>query len=140
MASTNLGSVQRAADLIRAYITETPVLSSASISQEIGDDIKVFMKCECFQRTGSFKFRGALNAILSYEIENGPIKSVVTHSSGNHGKALALAARARGIVAHVVMPEDAPQVKKDAVRDAGGKVVLVPNNYEARKRAAKQVL
>ncbi|MBJ95430.1 MAG: serine dehydratase [Rickettsiales bacterium] len=98
-----------------------------------------FFKCELFQKAGSFKVRGALNAILSLDdtiARNG----VVTHSSGNFAQALALGARLRGIPAHIVMPSSAPAVKQRAVAEYGGQIRLCEPTLEARERTAAQLV
>jgi threonine dehydratase len=98
----------------------------------------LFFKCENLQRMGAFKFRGAVNAVFSLE-EAEACRGVVTHSSGNHAQALALAARIRGIEACIVMPRDAPRVKVEAVRGYGAKIVFCGNAPEDRERALKEV-
>lgn len=94
---------------IRKFIHRTPVLSSTNINAELGASF--YFKCENFQKVGAFKFRGASNAILSL---SGPDagKGVGTHSSGNHAAAVSLAARRKGIDAQIVMPKNAPEIKK----------------------------
>src|SRR5690606_32759088 len=95
--------------------------------------------CENFQRVGAFKFRGACNAVFSLSDEEAS-RGVVTHSSGNHAQALALAARMRGIPAYIVMPENAPAVKQAAVRGYGGDVTLCAATLEAREATAAAIL
>ncbi len=115
---------------IKAHIHNTPVLSSSYLNQLTGCDI-VF-KCENFQKMGAFKMRGATNAILNIKTsqrQNG----VVTHSSGNFAQAVALAAKNQGIPAYIVMPSNAPSVKKQAVQDYGGQVSLCEPTIEARE-------
>jgi threonine dehydratase len=121
---------------IKPYIHKTPVLTSRLIDEIVG--AKVFFKCENFQRMGSFKMRGATNAILQLseeELERG----VVAHSSGNFAQAVALAAREVGTKATIVMPANAPEVKKAAVRDYGGLIVECESTAEAREREANRV-
>ncbi|MCP4304232.1 MAG: threonine/serine dehydratase [bacterium] len=113
--------VRTAADRIAPYTHRTPVATSATLRKETDADI--FFKCENLQKVGAFKARGALNAVLSLSDEAAD-RGVVTHSSGNHGAALAYAAGIRGIPCTVVMPEDAPQVKIDAVRGYGANIEL----------------
>ena len=96
---------------IQPYIHQTPVLTSRLIN-EIAD-CSIFFKCENFQKMGAFKMRGAINAILQLS-EKDKQKGVVTHSSGNFAQALSLAAKSIGIPAYIVMPSNAPQVKKNA--------------------------
>ena len=113
--------VVEAAARVRPYAHLTPVLQSTSINRMSG--ASVFFKCENFQKIGAFKFRGAVNAIFSLPDE-AVARGVATHSSGNHGAALSLAASLRGITATVVMPDDANVTKRAAVEGYGGKVIL----------------
>jgi len=129
-------AVRAAAERIAPWIRRTPVLGAAALDAAAGG--RLFFKCEPFQRTGSFKFRGASNAVLSLPEEEAR-RGVVTHSSGNHGAALALAARERGIPAWVVMPEGAPAVKRAAVEGYGGRVVFCAPTPEARIEGAARV-
>ena len=114
--ATNLASIRAAQRRIEPFIHRTPVLTSATLDAVSGR--RLWFKCELFQKTGSFKFRGATNAVRMLE-EQAAAKGVVTHSSGNHAQALALAARMRGIPAHVVMPSNSAEIKKAAVRGYG---------------------
>lgn len=128
--------IQKAHDRIRPYIHCTPVLSSQSINQIVGAHL--FFKCENLQKVGAFKFRGACNSVFSLtpeEAKNG----VCTHSSGNHAAALALAARMRGIPAYIVMPENAPEVKKIAVAGYGAQITYCTPTLEARESTLKIV-
>ncbi|WP_240500250.1 pyridoxal-phosphate dependent enzyme [Halioglobus japonicus] len=100
---------------------------------------EVFFKCEHLQRVGAFKARGALNAVLSLSDEEAA-RGVATHSSGNHGAALAMAASQRGIPAHIVMPSNAPQVKKDAVAAYGGLIIECEPTQQARAAGLELVL
>lgn len=111
--------VLAAAARISPYVHRTPVATSATLQQET--DAEVFFKCENLQKVGAFKARGALNAVLSMD-SAAASRGVVTHSSGNHGAALAYAASIRNIPCTVVMPEDAPGVKVDAVRGYGATI------------------
>lgn len=117
-ALVDLCQIRAAADRIRGRVIHTPLLEA---SWQLG----LWLKPECLQHTGAFKIRGALNAVaqLSPKARAG---GVVTHSSGNHGRALARAAREAGVTAVVVMPEDSPSVKVEASRREGAEVVLVP--------------
>ena len=112
--------VQAAAQRIAPFAHRTPVVQNATLDRLAG--AQLFFKCENLQKIGAFKFRGACNAVLQLDNEQAP-KGVVTHSSGNHAQALALAARLREIPAWVVMPKNAPQVKKDAVQGYGATIV-----------------
>lgn len=97
------------------------------------------MKCEQFQKVGAFKFRGASNAVLSLS-DDEALKGVVTHSSGNHAQALALAAKMRGIPSYIVMPKGSPSVKLNAVKDSyNGNVILCENNILAREQECDRV-
>src|SRR5206468_4990361 len=99
---------------------------------------KLFFKCENFQRVGAFKARGACNAVFSLTDEEAR-RGVVTHSSGNHGAALAYAAKRRGIPAFVVMPENAPKVKQENVRRFGATILFCAPSVAARETACKDV-
>lgn len=112
--------VETAARRIAPFVHRTPVVTSTTLDAELG--AKVFLKAENLQRTGSFKARGATNAVWSLTREE-VRRGVVTHSSGNHGQALAYASATRGIACRVVMPDDAPQVKRAAVEGYGAQVI-----------------
>ncbi|HZJ47685.1 MAG TPA: threonine/serine dehydratase [Acidimicrobiia bacterium] len=117
--------VQAAARRIEPFVHRTPVMTSATLDRTVG--ARVFFKCENLQKVGAFKARGAVNAVLSLD-DDTAARGVVTHSSGNHGQALAYAASIRGIPCAVVMPDTAPQVKVDAVRGYGADVVFCPQS------------
>ncbi|WP_111685326.1 pyridoxal-phosphate dependent enzyme [Winogradskyella tangerina] len=121
---------------IKPFIHKTPVLSSSLINAMIGADL-VF-KCENFQKMGAFKMRGAANAILSLSEEDRQ-KGVVTHSSGNFAQAVSLAAKSLGVKAYIVMPENAPQVKKDAVRTYEGEIIECKSTPQARASTAEKI-
>jgi len=121
---------------IAPRIHRTPVLTSRSLDAIAG--AKLFFKCENFQKTGSFKIRGASNAILSLTEEEAS-RGIVTPSSGNHGAAVACAAAWRGVPAFIVMPKNAPRVKCDAVESYGGKITFCEPTITARKEAAARV-
>ncbi len=123
--------------LIAPYVHHTPVLSSQGINRFTSADI--CFKCENFQKVGAFKFRGACNAVFSLAEEDAR-KGVATHSSGNHAAALALAARMRGIPAFIVMPENAPEVKKKAVAAYGGIITFCEPTLQARESTLARVL
>ncbi|PIE25464.1 MAG: serine dehydratase [Planctomycetota bacterium] len=122
--------VLAAAKRIEGLAHRTPVLRSRSLDELAG--MQIYCKCENFQRVGAFKFRGASNAVAMLP-KALAAKGVVTHSSGNHAQALALAARTRGIPAYIVMPENAPAVKREAVLAYGGKVTLCAPSLAARE-------
>ncbi len=129
--------IEQAAARIRDVAHRTPVLSSRTLSGMSGADL--FFKCENLQRVGAFKFRGASNAVLSLGEEEAA-RGVATHSSGNHAQALALAARLRGIPAHIVMPENAPAVKQRAVRGYGAEITFCAPTLEARESTLAEVI
>ncbi len=125
-----LSDIQQARERIKPYAHRTPVLTNESLNQQV--DAQVYLKCENLQKVGAFKFRGACNAVYSLTDEEA-VHGVVTHSSGNHAQALALAAKMRGIPAYIVMPSNAPQVKKDAVADYGGQITFCEPTLAARE-------
>jgi threonine dehydratase len=100
---------------------------------------QIFLKCENLQRVGAFKFRGASNAVFSLTDEEAA-RGVCTHSSGNHAQALALAARLRGVPAYIVMPNNAPAVKKQAVAGYGGQITFCEPTLEARETTLARVV
>ncbi len=122
---------------ITPFIHHTPLYSSESINAIVGGEL--FFKCENFQKVGAFKFRGACNAVFSLS-EGEASRGVATHSSGNHAAALALAARMRGIPAHIVMPRTAPEIKKKAVAGYGGIITWCEPTLEARESALADVV
>ena len=126
---TTLDDVRAAARRLEAVANRTPVLSSRTLDLAVGGSI--FCKAECFQRTGSFKFRGAYNAIASLA-EGDRRRGVATYSSGNHAQAVALAAALHGIPATILMPEDAPASKLAATRGYGAEVVTYDRYSEER--------
>lgn len=133
----DLQDIRSAHQRIRPYIHKTPVLTSTALNRMVG--ARLFFKCENFQKTGAFKFRGACNAIFSLSNEE-VSRGVVTHSSGNHAGALALAARKRGISARIVMPSDAPAVKIAAVKSYGGVITFCEPTPTSRENAAEQII
>ncbi len=122
---------------ILAFIHETPILTSSSINREL--DRSLFFKCENFQKTGAFKFRGAMSAITALT-EDQARRSVITHSSGNHAAALALAAKLNHIDCHVVIPEDAPEFKKKAAHRYGAHVNYCPPGMLSRQALAEDLV
>ncbi len=129
--------VAAAAERIEGHVHRTPVLTSRSLNADFGAEL--FFKCENLQRVGAFKARGATNAVLA--LESGvAARGVATHSSGNHGAALALAAATRGIPAWVVVPENAPAVKRAAVARYGATVVSCPPTLAGREAALAEVV
>ncbi len=131
-----LSDIRQAAERIRPYAHRTPVLTNESLNRQV--NAQVFLKCENLQKVGAFKFRGACNAVFSLSDEEAA-RGVCTHSSGNHAAALALAARMRGIPAYIVMPSNAPQVKKDAVAGYGGIITFCEPTLAARESTLDRI-
>lgn len=131
--AVDLPAIREAAVRIAGVVHRTPVMTCATLDQLAGR--RLFFKCENLQKVGAFKYRGATNAVLKLT-DAQAARGVVTHSSGNHAQALALAARVRGIPAYIVMPRTAPLVKKNAVEGYGGIVTLCEPTLEARESAA----
>jgi threonine dehydratase len=121
VVTPTLQEIRDAARRIAPFVHRTPVMSSSRIDRELG--ARVWFKCENLQKVGAFKARGATNAVRRLD-EDAAGRGVITHSSGNHGAALAYAAGTRGVPCTVVMPETAPQVKVDAVRGYGAEIVF----------------
>jgi len=132
-----INDIEQAALKINKYIHRTPVLTSSRLNNMFG--CKMYFKCENFQRVGAFKFRGAINAVGNLDKQK-LSKGVVTHSSGNHAQALALAAKIFKVPAYIVMPDNAPIVKIDAVRQYGGQITFCEPILEARESAAKMLI
>ncbi len=122
---------------IRKAINRTPVMTSRTLDGIIG--ARVFFKCENFQRVGAFKIRGALNAVSILTAEE-KTRGVITHSSGNHAQALALAARLSSVGATVVMPKGAPAVKVEATRGYGADVVFCENSEASRIETTEDLI
>lgn len=134
--TVTLTDIQQARQRIQPYAHRTPVLTNESLNHKVG--AQVYLKCENLQKVGAFKFRGACNAVYSLsEVE--AAKGVVTHSSGNHAQALALAARMRGIPAYIVMPNNAPAVKKNAVAGYGGGITFCEPTLQARESTMERI-
>ncbi|HRT47356.1 MAG TPA: pyridoxal-phosphate dependent enzyme [Bacteroidales bacterium] len=131
MILPSLENIKEAHRRIKSYVHRTPVMTSTQINRISGAEI--FFKCENFQKVGAFKFRGAMNAVLLLKEEN--VREVITHSSGNHAAALALAAKMAGMKAYVVMPRTAPSVKINAVRDYGAEITFCEPTQKAREEA-----
>ncbi len=129
--------IQAAQQLISAYIHWTPVMTCKSINRIAGAEL--FFKCENLQKVGAFKFRGACNSVFSLTDEEAS-HGVGTHSSGNHAAALALAARLRGIKAHIVMPSNAPEIKKIAVAGYGAEITFCEPTLQARESTLQQIV
>src|SRR5438270_4303376 len=133
----NLATIRDAHERIRPHIHRTPVLTSKRFNAAAGGSL--FFKCENFQKIGAFKARGATNAVFSLE-EQTAKRGVATHSSGNHGTALALAAKLRKIPAHIVMPKNSAKVKIRAVERYGAHVIFCEPNDDAREAACADVI
>ncbi|MFO7737811.1 MAG: pyridoxal-phosphate dependent enzyme [Desulfatiglandaceae bacterium] len=137
MKAPTINEIRESSERIKPFIHVTPVLTCRTLNRMCGSE--VFFKCENLQKAGAFKIRGATNAVFLVG-QREASRGVATHSSGNHAAALALAARWRGIQAHVVMPENSTQVKKNAVLDYGAKVVFCKPTLEAREKRLAEVL
>jgi threonine dehydratase len=121
---------------LRPFVRHTPVLRSSSLDHELG--MQLFFKAENLQRVGAFKMRGAMRAALALSPAQ-RAKGLLTHSSGNHAQAIAKAALVLGCPAHIVMPENAPSVKRDAVLGYGAKVYSCAPTFEARLEGMERV-
>lgn len=128
--------IEAAAARLRPYINRTPLLRSNLLDMRVGG--RAFLKAECVQRTGSFKIRGALNRILQLT-EDERAAGVVAYSSGNHAQGVALAAQLAGVEATIVMPEDAPVVKRERTRRAGAEIVSYDRLSESREDIAAEI-
>jgi threonine dehydratase len=135
--SLDLDRIRSALERIRPYIHRTPVMTSARLDEASGASL--FFKCENFQKIGAFKARGAANAVFALD-EATAKRGVATHSSGNHGAAVARAARLRGIPAHIVMPSNSAKVKIRAVESYGAQVVFCEPTEEAREVTCAQAI
>src|SRR6185312_9921088 len=124
--------VLQAAERLRPWVHRTPVLASRTLNARCGGT--VFLKCENFQRVGAFKFRGAMNALLQMN-DAERAGGVVTHSSGNHAQALALAGQLLGVPVCVVMPRTAPAIKREATEGYGARVVACEPTLASREAA-----
>src|SRR5664279_4114077 len=137
MRIPELADIQAAHLRIKPFIHHTPVMKSQKLNELF--NCELYFKCENFQKVGAFKFRGATNAVLLLSsVEK--LKGVVTHSSGNHAAALSLAARMNGIKANIVMPENAPVVKKNAVAGYGAEITFCKPTLQAREETTRQIM
>ena len=128
--AASIDDVRAAAERIRGVGHRTPVLTSKTLDQMAGR--KLFFKCENFQKVGAFKFRGGWNAVSMLNDKEAE-RGVCTHSSGNHAQAIAYSAQKRGIPAYIVMPNNSPDVKLNAVKGYGANVTLCEPTLEARR-------
>jgi threonine dehydratase len=135
--SVDISRIHAAHERIRAYIKRTPVLTSSRLDAASGASL--FFKCENFQKIGAFKARGAANAVFALDDVTAR-HGVATHSSGNHGAAVARAANFRGIPAHIVMPSNSAKVKVRAVEGYGAHIVFCEPTEEAREAACAVVI
>ena len=134
----NYTDILTANDRIKDLVNKTPVMTSRTLDKLINAEI--FLKCENFQRIGAFKMRGALNAILLLS-DDQKSKGVITHSSGNHAQAVALAAKLSGIKATIVMPKTSPQVKVNATRDTyGANVIMCEPTLDSRQKTTEELI
>ena len=129
--------IEEAHERIKPFIHKTPVLTSKTLDQISGAEI--FFKCENFQKIGAFKIRGGMNAVLSLPEEKRK-KGIATHSSGNHAQAIAYAAREVGAKAFIVMPDNSPKVKVDAVKGYGAEIFFCEPNQQAREKTLQDVV
>lgn len=137
MTSVSFADIEQAANSIAGSAHKTPVMRSRTIHAKTG--CEVFFKCENFQRTGSFKFRGALNALAQLS-EEARRRGVLTYSSGNHAQALACAGEILGISITVIMPDNAPQIKIEATRGYGASVLLYDRAETTREALAQKMM
>ncbi|HVI83407.1 MAG TPA: pyridoxal-phosphate dependent enzyme [Chthoniobacterales bacterium] len=135
--SLDFDRIRAAHERIRPYIHRTPVLTSSPLDEASG--AKLFFKCENLQKVGAFKARGATNAVFALDDATAK-RGVATHSSGNHGTALARAAKLRGIPAHIVMPKNSAKVKVRAVESYGSHVVFCEPTQQAREAVCADVI
>ena len=129
--------IQESAKRIHGFAHKTPVLQSSYFNRLTGAEL--FFKCENFQKVGAFKFRGAFNAISQLSKEGGD-KGIITHSSGNHAQAVALASKINRYKATIVMPKNAPKVKVNAVQDYGAEIVFCESTIESRQETTDQII
>jgi threonine dehydratase len=135
--AADLAAIRAAAERLHGVAHRTPVVTCATLDELAGR--RLYFKCEHLQKVGAFKFRGAYNAVMRLP-RDVAARGVVTHSSGNHAQALALAARLRGVAAHVVMPSTASPVKRQAVEGYGAHVISCAPTLAARESAAAGVV
>ena len=137
VGSVNLATIRAAHERICPYIHRTPVLTNSWLNDACRASL--FFKCENFQKVGAFKARGATNAVFALD-ETTARRGVATHSSGNHGAAVARAAKLRGIPAHIVMPSNSAKVKIRAVESYGAQVVFCEPTEKSREIKCAEVI
>lgn len=136
MPAFSIDDVRDAAVRLEGVAHRTPVITNRTLDGQVG--ASVFLKAECFQRTGSFKFRGAYNSVAMLS-DAERVAGVVAYSSGNHGQALALAAALHDASATIVMPSDAPATKRAAVESYGARVITYDRYTESREAIGAQI-
>src|SRR6476660_8074715 len=137
VGSVNLDTIRAAHERIRPYIHRTPVLTNSWLNDACRASL--FFKCENLQKVGAVKARGATNAVFALDDVTAR-RGVATHSSGNHGAAVARAAKLRGIPAHIVMPSNSAKVKVRAVESYGAHVVFCEPTEQARETTCAEVI
>src|SRR6476646_3357746 len=137
VGAVNLDTIRSAHERIRPYIHRTPVLTNSWLNDAC--KASPFFKCENFQKVGAFKARGATNAVFALDDETAR-RGVATHSSGNHGAAVARAAKLRGVAAHIVMPSNSAKVKIGAVESYGAQVVFCEPTEDSREIKCAEVI
>jgi threonine dehydratase len=135
--AVNLEAIRAAHERIRPYIKRTPTMTSERL--DAANSAQLFFKCENFQKIGAFKARGATNAVFALD-EAAARRGVATHSSGNHGAAVARAAKLRGIPAHIVMPSNSAKVKVRAVESYGVQIAFCEPNEAAREAMCAEII
>ena len=134
--AASIDDIRAAAGRIKGVGHRTPILTSQTLNEMAGR--KLFFKCENFQKVGAFKLRGGWNAISMLSDEEAS-KGVCTHSSGNHAQAVAFSAMKRGIASYIVMPNNVPDVKQDAVKGYGANIILCEPTLEARETTLDEI-
>jgi len=132
-----LEDINRVHEAIKSFIHRTPIMSSSSINQIAGCEI--YFKCENFQKIGAFKMRGASSAALALSDEERQ-KGIATHSSGNHAQAVALSAKLLGVPAHIIMPSNAPAIKRNATKGYGATIYTSGNTLQERQAVLDEVV
>ncbi len=129
--------ILEAAERLKNIANKTPVLTSSTLNKITG--AQVFLKCENFQKTGAFKFRGAYNAISKLS-EKDKTTGVITYSSGNHAQAAACVGKMLGVKVHVVMPENAPAIKREAAKQYGAEIIFYNPAEQVREEVAQKII
>ena len=137
MILPTLTDIKSTHERIKPFIHRTPVLTSRQLNRIF--ECEMFFKCENFQKAGAFKFRGATNAVQLLTKDERK-RGVVTHSSGNHAGALSLAASMNGVKSYIVMPENAPEVKVNAVKGYGAEITFCKPTLQSREETARGII